>query len=214
MGIPNQRRNSRRHVVEQAEASLRRFQTDYIDTRNRSPSVGLLTDTTRERTKGKMKKFVSTVGLSLLLGCLGGCGDDLGTPTPDGGKADGGGNADGGVKIDGGPSASDGGGKVDLGAVDVGPVDSAVVVDAGAVDVIPNGDASGGPDVSRDTTLTPVVLDGGAWDTGPALDSAADGAVDGAGDHPAGLDGGGADTGSPLEVGIDSDPGIDGSPVG
>ena len=32
-----------------------------------------------------MRKFVSILGLGLLLGCFGACGSDSGTPSPDGG---------------------------------------------------------------------------------------------------------------------------------
>src|ERR1019366_3389937 len=58
----------------------------------------------------KMKKFVSTLGLGLLLGCFGACGSDSGTPHSDGGGPD------------GGKSGGDGSGSSEVGhsALDVG----------------------------------------------------------------------------------------------
>jgi hypothetical protein len=156
-----------------------------------------------------MRKFVSILGLGLLLGCFGACGSDSGTPSPDGGGPDGGkAGVDGGGSSEAGHPALDGGNKSEASPADVGaddlpaPGDSGIggggLVDgAGAVDVLVS------PDLAADTSLHPIVVDGGPVDAGSSVDVT--------GDHPVGVDGGSVDTGSLNEVGFDSSGPLDGS---
>ena len=160
----------------------------------------------------KMKKFVSTLGLGLLLGCFAACGGDLGAPPPPDAGPDGGKSADGGGSSAAGHPALDGGNKSETSLADVGvdvgvddlpaPGDSGIggggLVDGGgAVDVLV------GPDLAADTSLHPIVLDSGPVDAGSLVDVTSD--------HPVGVDGGSVDTGSLNEVGFDSSGPLDGS---
>jgi hypothetical protein len=176
-----------------------------------------ITDHDNRKEERKMKKFVATLGLGLLLlGGFGACGNDSGTPIPDaagpdGGKAggDGGGSSeaghstyDGGDKSEANPaSPADAGGRDSVANVDVGIVNGGPA-DVGNADVAAVADAPSNPDQAADSISHVVVVDGGT-DAPGLLDTSADG--------PAVIDVGRVDAGSAVEVGIDSLGVIDGS---
>jgi len=131
-----------------------------------------------------MKKFVSSLGLGLLLGCFGACGSDSGTPHPDGGGPD------------GGKSGGDGSGSSEVGhsALDVGNQSETSPADVGVAD-------------------QPLLGDTGIDGSTSAVDgSTADaGTLDVTGDRQSGVDGGSVDAESLNEVGFDSVGPLDGS---
>jgi hypothetical protein len=144
----------------------------------------------------KTRKRLGVLGLAALIAVAGGCGDDYGTPSPDGGPADGGKKGlDGGV-ADGGAAAPDVAEKVDstLPGVDSAPN--------------PTDANSGEPIVTADAPT-----DGSSKDVavGPGLDtSGVDASIDGA--PEAGSD-------APLNVsdrntGLDGSIGLDSAPDG
>jgi hypothetical protein len=159
-----------------------------------------------------MKKFVSTLGLGLLLGCFGACGSDSGTPHPDGGGPDGGGSDGGKSQLDGGGlseaghASNDGGNKNEATPADVGANDDVAIGvgggDGGIADSGTVTDAPSNSDQAVDSSLHLVVADGGT-DAPGLLDTSVDG--------PAVIDVGRGDAGSAIEVGIDSLGVIDGS---
>ena len=157
-----------------------------------------------------MKKFVSTLGLGLLLGCFGACGDDLGAPKPpDGGGTDGGvSGKDGGGSSEAGHAIVDSGNTSEVSPADVGGDDHPVPSDSGIGDsaVVDAGNLADVLiiiDQATDTRLPPVGIDGSTVDLRSAIDVT--------GDHPVGVDGGSVDTGSSYDVGIDSVESLDGS---
>jgi hypothetical protein len=156
----------------------------------------------------KMKKFVSTLGLGLLLGCFGACGSDSGTPHSDGGGPDGGkSGGDGSGSSEVGHSALDVGNQSETSPADVGVADQPILGDTG-IDGSTSADAGNAvevqvsPDQAPDTSLHPVVVDGSTADAGTP---------DVTGDRQAGVDGGSVDAGSLNEVGFDSVGPFDGS---
>jgi hypothetical protein len=156
----------------------------------------------------KMKKFVSTLGLGLLLGCLGACGSDSGWPHPDGGGPDGGkSGGDGGGSSEAGHSSLDAGDKSVVSPADVGVADQPILGDSG-IDGSTFADAGNGvevqvsPDQAPDTSLHPVVVDGSPADAGT---------LDVTGDRPSGVDGGSVDAASLNDVGFDSVGPLDGA---
>jgi hypothetical protein len=188
--------------------------------------------------KTKMKKFVSTLGLGLLLGCFGACGDDLGAPKPDGGGPDGAGSGgDGGGSSEAGRSIYDSGNTSydsnvsEASLADVGVVDSSLGDVGNAVE------AQSNPDQAADTSVAslpdvgvadhpdvgvadhPVPNDSGLGDVGNAIGSVVDAPSNldqEAPDtslQPVGLDGGTLDARSILDVTDDLPVGLDGESV-
>jgi len=156
----------------------------------------------------KTSKWLRVFGLTAVIGLASGCGDDYGTPKPDGGSD--GGAADGGKKAldggstDGGAAVRDGGVASDFADVPPSALDSAsdspgAAPDAGSGESGRAVDAPGG-ETGKDGKATSVIdaaaIDGGG-EAGD-VDSAIDG---GSRSDQAGPGEGGA--GSTLDSAID-----------
>ena len=160
-----------------------------------------------------MRKFVTVLGLGLALGCFGACGDDLGTPKPDGGGPDGGKpQLDGGAGAsEAGPVALDGGNKSEANSGEAGAGDLSDIANSGVLDTGGVADAPSIPDLAKDTSPLSFVdggVDAGTVDTGSGVDATKD--------FPAGVDSGIVDGAAQIEVGqievgIDSLGPLDGS---
>jgi len=183
----------------------------------------------------KTKRLVWTLGLGLVLGGLGACGDDLGKPRPDaggsdGGKADGGGGkGDGGGSAqgsDGGGSAqgsdsgtwetglagSDGGDKGEVGRADAGAGDYPGGGEDGRSDAGAAADLLTGVDAASDPRPPTVIVDATRGDGESTRDvpSVFDAAGE-TGRTEAAVDVGPGETGNQSETDADRGGGIDGS---